>query len=101
MIQTSKTSLTFIKITNSMQWLIKMMFSLTIGEYIAKHLQNVTKIDKPNPYVRWVDRWEPISEEWKPIHDKSIKNSMQNSSVSRPILVYNKVPRVSIYFLCN
>ena len=46
-------------------------------------------MDKPNPYVRWVDRWEPLTEAWQPE-----STSGRNCSVRQPLLVYNKVPRV-------
>ena len=59
------------------------------GNQITRHLQNVTNVDKPNPYVRWADRWEPIPEAWQPQ-----STSGRNCSVRQPLLVYNKVPRV-------
>ena len=70
-------------------------FIYSPGNYVARHLQNVTKVDKPNPYVRWVDRWESIPDTWKPTSDESKTDSGRNCSVPQPLLVYNKVPRVS------
>ncbi len=52
-----------------------------------KQLQNVTIVDKPNPYARWVDRWEPLPQ------SQDDDNVNTNKSVPQPILVYNKVPR--------
>ena len=62
------------------------------GNYIAKHLENVSNVDKPNPYLRWTDRWEPLPENYIPNYDYH----GQNRSVPQNLLVYNKVPRVCI-----
>ena len=59
------------------------LFVCMLGNYVSRQLQNVTKVDKPNPYVRWVDRWEPESQ----------VDEGHNQSVPQPLLIYNKVPR--------
>ena len=68
---------------------LKLLF-FQIGHYIAEHLQNVLNVDKPNPYLRWTDRWEPISDDYVP----NAGYDGQNRSVPQHILIYNKVPRV-------
>ena len=75
------------------QYIIHLSF---LGNQITRHLQNVTNVDKPNPYVRWADRWEPIPEAWQPE-----STSGRNCSVRQPLLVYNKVPRVFYILLRN
>ena len=53
--------------------------------------QDVINEDKPNPYLRWTDRWEPLPDDFVPNYEYH----GQNRSVPQSILVYNKVPRVS------